>query len=49
MWHLPDDNTEPVITAREQIYSTHRECDIQLPETGVVLFMGGVTSYLAEK
>ena len=49
MWRLTDDDTEPVITAREQIHSAHRECEIQLPETGVVLFMGGVTSYLAEK
>ena len=49
MWRLPDDNTDPVITAREQVMSAHRGSDMRLPETAMVFFMGGVTAYLAEK
>mgnify|MGYP002624377661 FL=1 len=49
MWHLSDDDTAPVITAQEQIHSAHRECTIHLPETAVVFFMGGATTYLEEK
>ena len=49
MWRLPDDNTEPIITAREQIHSANRECALRLPATAIVFFMGGVTAYLAEK
>lgn len=49
MWRLPDDNTEPIITAREQIHSANWECALRLPATAIVFFMGGVTAYLAEK
>ena len=49
MWRLPDDDTEPVVTAREQIHSAHGECGIRLPSTGIVFFMGGAADYLAEK
>lgn len=49
MWRLSDDDTESVITAREQIHSAHRECALRLPATAIVFFMGGVTDYLAEK
>ena len=49
MWRIPDDETEPVITPREQIHSAHRGCSIQLPETALVFFMGGVMDYIAEK
>ena len=46
MWRLSDDDTESVITAREQIHSAHRECALRLPATAIVFFMGGVTDYL---
>ena len=49
MWRIPDDETEPVITPREQIHSAHLGCSILLPETALVFFMGGVMDYIAEK
>lgn len=49
MWFLPDDDTEPVITAASQIHSAHRECHLQLPPTAIVFFMGTGAAYLTER
>ncbi len=48
MWRLPDDSSNAVITAAEQINSGHRECCLHLPETAIVFFMSKGTEYLAE-
>ena len=49
VWRLKDDDTRPVITAREQILSAHARRDFRLPPTAIVFFMGGGAEYLAEK
>lgn len=48
MWCLPNDDSQAVITAAEQIHSAHRECLLRLPETAVVFFMSKGTDYLIE-
>lgn len=48
MWRFIDDNTLPIITAKVQVNSAHRECHLQLPETAVVFFMSKCTDYLCE-
>ncbi|MBQ6262650.1 MAG: nucleoside phosphorylase [Clostridia bacterium] len=48
-WFYPEDDSEPTITAREQIKSAHRESDIRLPKTAIVFFMGRCVEYLSEK
>lgn len=48
MWRFIDDNTLPIITAKDQVNSAHRECHLQLPETAVVFFMSKCTDYLCE-
>lgn len=43
MWRLPDDDSQPVITAAEQIHSAHRMCHFKLPKNGdPVLYEQGV-------
>lgn len=49
MWFLPNDDSKPVITAREQLHSAHRNCHLSLPETAVVFFMGKAVEYLASR
>lgn len=46
MWRLPNDDSQPVITAAEQIHSAHRMCHLQLPQTALVFFMSKGTDYL---
>lgn len=48
MWCLSNDSSKPVITAAEQITSTHRGCCLRLPETAVLFFMSKGTDYLIE-
>lgn len=48
MWHFKDDSSSPIITAKDQVNSVHRECRLQLPETAVVFFMSKCTDYLCE-
>ena len=40
MWRLPDDQSEPVITAKQQINSAHRQCALKLPKTAMILESG---------
>ena len=49
MWRLPDDDTKPVITAREQVHIALKGGSMQLPPTAIVFFMGGGAEYLAAK
>ena len=49
MWFLPNDDSKPVITARGQLHSAHRNCHLNLPETAVVFFMGRAVEYLASR
>lgn len=49
MWRFPDDNTESIITAREQLKSAHRECRLWLPSTAIMFFMSMGPQYLREK
>lgn len=46
MWRLPDDNSQAIITAADQINSAHQACRLQLPETAIVFFMSRGTDYL---
>lgn len=48
MWRLPNDYSQSVITASEQILSSRNECWLHLPETAVVFFMSKGTDYLIE-
>lgn len=48
MWYLPDDDSKAIITANEQIQSTHRKCQLRLPKTAIVFFLSKVTDYLVE-
>ena len=48
MWRFANDNSAPIITAKDQVKSAHRECRLQLPETAVVFFMSKCTDYLCE-
>lgn len=48
MWRYPDDTTQAVIRAQEQICSADRECHLHLPETAIVFFMSKAAEYLAE-
>lgn len=48
MWCFSKDQTEPVIRARDQISSAHRECHLQLPETAIVFFMSRGVEHLRE-
>ena len=48
MWRLPDDRSEPVIKAKDHIFSAHRNCQLQLPKTAIVFFMGKGVEYLCE-
>lgn len=46
-WKLPDDNTEPVITARKHIASSHGNSEgISLPETCVIFEMSMAIPYI---
>ena len=45
-WYLPGDRSAPVFTARDQINSAHRKCQLTLPETAIVFFMSRGTDYL---
>jgi len=46
MWRLPGDRSDPVIQAKDQIHSAHRECSLRLPKTAVVFFMSRGVDYL---
>ncbi len=46
MWFHQDDDTMPVITAREQIAGRHHAAPPVLPKTAVLFFMGGAEEYL---
>jgi uridine phosphorylase len=48
MWCLSSDKTEPIIKARNQINSAHRECHLHLPETAIVFFMSKGIEYLCD-
>ena len=48
MWFFPDDQSAPIITARDQVNSAHRACHLQLPATAIVFFMSGCTEYLCK-
>lgn len=48
MWRLPDDDSQPVITAAEQIHSAHRMCHLKLPQTAILFFMSKGPEYLSE-
>ena len=48
MWCLPNDHTPPIITAKDHIFSAHRDCRLHLPETAIVFFMGKGVEYLCE-
>ena len=48
MWRLPNDQSEPIITAKDHISGTHRNCHLRLPETAIVFFMGRGVKYLCE-
>ena len=49
MWRLPDDDSQPVITAAEQIHSAHRVCHLKLPQTAILFFMSKGSEYLTER
>lgn len=49
MWRLPDDHSEPIITAAEHVRSAHGAGSMRLPETAIVFFMSRCTDYLAER
>lgn len=46
MWYLPNDRSEPIITAKEQISSAHRGCRLSLPKTALVFFLSRSVEYL---
>ena len=46
MWRLSNDHSEPIIKAKEQISSAHRECRLVLPKTAIVFFMSRGVEYL---
>ena len=47
MWTYPDDNTSPVITAREHIFAPHSGASApELPETALLFYMGGAIEHL---
>lgn len=47
MWTYPDDNTSPVITAREHIFASHSGASApELPETALLFYMGGAIEHL---
>ena len=48
VWYCAADNTLPVITAKDQVNSAHRECHLQLPRTAIVFFMSKCTDYIHE-
>ena len=48
MWCLSNDHSNPIITAKEQINSAHREPLLKLPKTALVFFMSKGTDYLVE-
>jgi len=48
MWCSPNDCSEAVIVASEQINSAHSGCHLHLPETAIVFFMSKGTDYLVE-
>ncbi len=48
-WKLPNDRTEPVITAQKHIASSHGGCDVtRLPETCIIFEMGMAIPFLEE-
>ncbi len=49
VWRSPDDDTQPIISAKEQIVSNLRECHLALPKTALVFFMSKGVEYLAER
>ena len=49
MWRLPDDDSQPVIAAAEQIHSAHRMCHFKLPQTAILFFMSKGSEYLTER
>lgn len=49
MWCFPDDRSEPVVNAKDQIHSAHRECHLRLPKTAIVFFMSRGVDRLCEK
>ena len=47
MWCFPNDQTDPIITAKAQLGSAHQHgCTLQLPETAILFFMGKGVDYL---
>lgn len=48
MWRLLNDQSDPIIKAKDQINSAHRECHLKLPETAIVFFMSKGVEYLCE-
>ena len=48
MWCLLNDQSDPIIKAKDQINSAHRECNLNLPETAIVFFMSKGVEYLCE-
>lgn len=49
MWRLPEDRSEPVFSAKDQLSSAHRECRLRLPPTAIVFFMGQGAEYLCAR
>lgn len=48
MWYLSNDKSKPVINAKDQIYSAHRECHLILPKTAIIFFMSKGVEHLCE-
>ena len=47
MWRLRDDDSQPVITAAEQIHSAHRMCHLKLPQTAILVAISMLLTILA--
>lgn len=47
-WYIPGDKSDPVITAKAQLSSAHRECRLKLPGTAIVFFMSKAVEYLRD-
>lgn len=48
MWYQLNDNSAPIITARDHIKSVHKECHLHLPQTAIIFFMSKGIDYLCE-
>lgn len=46
MWKYSNDDTNPVITAKKHIMCSHRNSNIQLPDTALLFYMHGGVEYL---